>query len=117
MIDSSPKSRTAIASEFGVAKQTISAWTTGQTSPRLPVVTSLAEYFGVSCEWLLGFDVPKYAIKKEDLPPDPMLPHTKESIRIVSGVDKMPPEIRLRAQQMLELAFTEYFKEDFDHDD
>jgi transcriptional regulator with XRE-family HTH domain len=114
LIESSPKSRTAIAAEFGVAKQTISAWTTGQTSPRLPVISSLADYFGVSSDWLLGFDVPKYSYKpSSEKPPDESVqPHTEESIRIVSGVDKMPPELRTRAEQMLMLAFAEYFKED-----
>ena len=52
----------------------------------------------------------------EDPPDKTVFPHTKESIRIVSGVDKMPPEIRARAEQMLALAFAEYFKEDPDHD-
>lgn len=60
LVESSPKSRSDIAREFGVAKQTVSAWLTGQNSPRLPVVVSLADYFGVSLEWLNGFDVPKY---------------------------------------------------------
>ena len=60
LIDNSPKSQTTIAQEFGVAKQTISAWYTGQTSPRLPSTSALADYFGVSLGWLLGYDVPKY---------------------------------------------------------
>lgn len=59
LIESSPKSRTTIAREFGVAKQTISAWLTGQNSPRLPVASALADYFEVNLGWLLGFDVPK----------------------------------------------------------
>lgn len=67
LLESSPKSRTAIADEFGVAKQTISAWATGQTSPRLPVANSLAEYFGVNVGWLLGYDAPKFANKEMDL--------------------------------------------------
>lgn len=59
LIESSPKNRTAIAQEFGVAKQTISAWITGQSSPRAPVVSALADYFHVSVPWLMGFDVPR----------------------------------------------------------
>lgn len=65
LLDSSPKSRATIAREFGVAKQTISAWATGQTSPRTPVANSLAEYFDVSLPWLLGYDVPKLVNKEE----------------------------------------------------
>lgn len=65
LVNSSPKSRTTIAREFNVAKQTISAWVTGQSSPRLPVVAALADYFDVSFEWLLGFDVPRESDKSE----------------------------------------------------
>lgn len=47
-------------------------------------------------------------------PPDK--PRTHEA-RIVSGsLDRMPPEARQRALQLLSLAFSEYFKEDPDHD-
>lgn len=66
LVESSSKSRTAIADEFHVAKQTISAWATGQTSPRLPVASALADYFDVNLGWLLGYDVPKH-VNKEDL--------------------------------------------------
>lgn len=59
LVSSSEKSQTSIAHEFGVAKQTISAWITGQSSPRAPVLTALAEYFDVSVAWLIGYDVPK----------------------------------------------------------
>lgn len=72
LVESSPKSRTMIAQEFGVAKQTISAWLTGQNSPRLPVVAALAEYFGVSLEWLHGFDVDKYGPSSKIIEPDPL---------------------------------------------
>ena len=59
LISSSPKSQSAIAAEFGVAKQTISAWLTGQSSPRSPVIMALSDYFNVSVAWLMGYDVPK----------------------------------------------------------
>ena len=65
LLESSAKSRTAIADEFHVAKQTISAWATGQSSPRLPVASALADYFDVNLGWLLGYDVPKYVDKEK----------------------------------------------------
>ena len=64
LIQSSPKSQTALASEIGVAKQTISAWITGQTSPRSPMVVYLADYFHVSVGWLMGYDVEKNVDEK-----------------------------------------------------
>ena len=63
LVDSCPKSQTQISQEFGVAKQTISAWYNGKSSPKLPTATSLADYFNVSLGWLLGFDVEKQVNK------------------------------------------------------
>lgn len=59
LVSSSGKSQSALASDFGIAKQTLSAWITGQNSPRAPVISALAEYFNVSVPWLMGFDVPR----------------------------------------------------------
>lgn len=59
LVESSGKSQSMIASDFGIAKQTLSAWITGQNSPRQPIVYALSFYFDVSIEWLMGFDVPK----------------------------------------------------------
>lgn len=67
ILESSPKSRSTIAKELRVAKQTISAWSTGQSSPRLPVVSVLSKYFNVSICWLLGYDVDRNSESKEYL--------------------------------------------------
>lgn len=128
LIDSSPKSQTTIAREFGVAKQTISAWYTGQSSPRIPVVSSLAEYFGVSLDWLNGFDVPKYPKQKDDAMQEYVSrvleydknPRTPEGIIISGGIDRMPEERRKQALKILQAAFidfAQYFKEDPRDDD
>lgn len=107
LVNSSGKSQTSIANEFHVAKQTISAWITGQSSPRSPVLTALADYFGVSVTWLMGFDVPKIdsaTIKKMttgDLPvelsdsfdsyvatPDELSPDENELLTLYRGADE-----------------------------
>ena len=112
LVESSPKSRSTIASEFGVAKQTISAWTTGQSSPRLPVVTLLAEYFGVDSNWLLGFDVPRNEvfIKHNNTQPDhpPDLPVTSEARILAKGIDRLPQEEREQALAVVRAMFTKY---------
>ncbi len=59
LISISGKSQSAIASDFGIAKQTLSAWVTGQNSPRPPIIYALSYYFDVSIPWLMGFDVPR----------------------------------------------------------
>lgn len=60
LVETSEKSQSDLAADFGVSKQTLSAWITGQNSPRRPTVTALAAYFGVTVPWLTGFDVSKY---------------------------------------------------------
>ena len=110
LIESSTKSRSDIATEFGVAKQTISAWLTGQNSPRLPVVSALADYFNVNIEWLIGFDVPRVVPDPVPEPPaDPVVfPATPEARAIAAGVDVMPDEKRLQALRIMQAAFPEY---------
>ena len=62
LVESSGKSQSDIAADLGISKQTLSAWITGQNSPRIPTVTALATYFGVTVPWLNGFDVAKYDV-------------------------------------------------------
>lgn len=118
LINSSPKSQTTIATEFGVAKQTISAWYTGQSSPRIPVVASLAEYFGVSLEWLNGFDVPKYDAPSKPSAPEPVfLPKTPEARILATGIDKMPQAQREAIINMMQGLYPGLFtKGNDDHD-
>ena len=47
---------------------------------------------------------------------DPADPQPPDVLRIVSGVSKMPSDKRDQAFQLLRIAFSEYFKEDPDHD-
>ena len=101
LLEASPKSRTEIAEEFGVAKQTVSAWVTGQNSPRLPVVVSLADYFGVTVEWLNGFDVPKYKTSV-DKPPE----LANDDIRLlIRGLSKLSPEQVEQAKNVFRAMF------------
>ena len=67
-------------------------------------IIAFANALGTTPGYLMGWT--------EEVPDPPDVPHTPESIRIVSGVDKMPPEQRARAEQLLKVAFAEYFKED-----
>lgn len=51
--------RTEIAKKLGVSKQTISAWATGERSPKRPTIAGISQAFDVSIAWLHGFDVPR----------------------------------------------------------
>lgn len=93
LVESSEKSQSDIAMDFGISKQTLSAWITGQNSPRTPTVAALAAYFGVTIPWLNGFDVAKYddslPVMKEKVLPDPALsPEERQIIFAYRSADK-----------------------------
>ena len=95
LIESSDKTITAIAKDLHVSNQTISAWKIGTRSPKSPTVIVIADYFGVTVEWLMGFDVEK--TKNEngtDHSEDP-------EIRIVSGM--METMSQEQKQQVIDL--------------
>lgn len=52
-----------IAERLGISRQTLSAWKCGTRSPKQPTIESIARGFGVSVEWLMGFDVPERSEK------------------------------------------------------
>lgn len=95
LIESSDKTITAIAKDLHVSNQTISAWKIGTRSPKSPTVIVIADYFGVTVEWLMGFDVEKTKDEKEqDFSEDP-------EIRIVSGM--METMTQEQKQQVIDL--------------
>ena len=56
LFEESEKSITSLAKDLHVSNQTISAWKTGARSPKEPTVIAIADHFGVTVEWLMGFD-------------------------------------------------------------
>lgn len=59
LFDKDPRSDTAIANALGVSKQTLSMWRHGTRSPKKSTLVKISEEYGVSIEWLMGFDVDK----------------------------------------------------------
>ena len=51
-------SQNDLAQALNVSKQTISAWSNGNRSPKRPVIEAIARYFNVCIPWLMGLDVP-----------------------------------------------------------
>lgn len=43
-----------LALSLGVTQRKISYWETGQTEPDLLSILKISEYFGVTCDYLLG---------------------------------------------------------------
>ena len=48
---------TKLAESLHVSKQTVSAWKNGTRSPKQPTIVAISDYFNITIEWLMGFDV------------------------------------------------------------
>ena len=105
LVEASEKSQSDIAADFGISKQTLSAWITGQNSPRLPTVSALASYFGVTIPWLNGFDVPKYddsfPVMKESIRQDPDI--TPEEHQIIVAYRSADDSIKSAVRKLLDM--------------
>lgn len=69
-----------IAHDLHISKQTLSAWRLGTRSPRQPMIIAIAEYFGITVEWLMGYDCP---IREEAKLP-PASTFSKKEIEIIN---------------------------------
>ena len=118
LFNSDSRNDTAIAADLNVSKQALSAWRKGTRSPKKSILIKIAQMYSVSLEWLMGFDVPKRKINL-DLTLFQGSENTKEARIISGGINKMPPERREQALNLMKVAFAEYadyFKEDSDND-
>ena len=97
----SDKTNTDLGKDLHVSNQTISAWRYGIRSPKEPTIRSIADYFGVSVKWLLGFDVPRSAGASH--------PRTQEAAEIAAGIDKLPEAKRKQALNVLKAMFEDVF--------
>ena len=61
LVDESGKSLLKLSKELHISNQALSTWRTGIRSPKEPTIISVANYFGVNVQWLMGFDVVKKA--------------------------------------------------------
>lgn len=75
LFDLDPQNDTMIGASLGVSKQTISAWRNGTRSPKRSMLQVIAEKYGVTIEWLLGWDLPAH---------EPM-PYTVEEREIIDA--------------------------------
>lgn len=66
-----------VAKLFEVAQSTVSAWETERKEPSIDTIARLAELYGVSIEYLLGYDSFEMLSKTEKIP--------TESIRLFHG--------------------------------
>ncbi|MBR4457617.1 MAG: helix-turn-helix transcriptional regulator [Clostridia bacterium] len=55
LFDEDPRTDTAIADSLGVSKQVLSNWRHGISSPKRAMVDRIAEIYGVTASWILGY--------------------------------------------------------------
>lgn len=106
LVESSEKSKTDIADDLGIAKQTLSAWITGQNSPRRPMTLVIASYFGVTIPWLNGYDVTKYddnpAVLKEAALPESEF--NAEERQLISAWRSADESIKSAVRKLLDIS-------------
>ena len=80
-------SQEALAERIGVSRQAISKWETGEASPEIGKLLSLAQVFGVTTDWLLSEDEPEPEAVPEPMPqPEPQ----PQSASAHTWVDSVP---------------------------
>lgn len=81
------KSPSAVAIELKLGKPSVSRWKTG-SKPRDSSILKVANYFGVSPEWLKGeTDDPSAGIKKDPIPKDEAVSEPKQKLRdLIDGL-------------------------------
>ena len=100
------KSGRDVAVGCGVSPSTVSYWLSGTKHPSIEKIAVIAEYFGIRKSDLLEDRSQK---KRVD-------PQTIEARIISGGIDRMSPENREKALNMMRLVFAEYFERTDDND-
>lgn len=95
----SEKTIVDLAKELHVSNQTISAWRIGTRSPKEPTIIAIANHFGVSVSWLMGFDVSR-GRERDNI-------KSEEALTIARLVDHLSPQQRLQALNVLRAMYPE----------
>lgn len=90
-----------LAIEIGVTQPTVSEWESQKKDPSGERLKKLSDYFGVDELIILG----KGVINLTNVEHTPV---TKEAKIISSGIDKMPPDQREKAIDLMKIVFTQY---------
>ena len=123
LFDADPRNDTEIGKALGVSKQSISAWRSGERSPKLSMVEKIAAYYGTSVEWLLGWDLPAPSIIRYH-PDETSTAHTGQEMHTIPqiaimgrGMEQLTPEQRTLVVDMMRPLFKSYFTVDLPTED
>ena len=92
-----------LSDRLDISKSTISAYVTGERSPKVTVLKSIASSYGVDVLWLMGMDVPKYK-ETPDVSVEGMNEDRAQLIQIINQMsDDQVRALRAIADQVLSL--------------
>ena len=96
LFDEDPRTDTAIADALGVSKQALSGWRAGTRFPRSETVKAIAQMYGVSTDWLYGYE--ETIVSVTGSPPTDL---TTEELLLISVYRSATPDRRNRAIRVL----------------
>lgn len=89
----------SILIELGISETALSEWNRGKSKPTVQTLMDLADYFGVSVDYLLGRETP--AESELTLVPDG-LEISKEDKKLLDAYHDLRPELRQLLWNMIE---------------
>lgn len=98
------KSQQSFADAFGVAQSTVGGWESGKREPNYETTMRLADYFGVTIDYLLG----REDVKKMPAPGDGDGQADEIDQQIMAYVQRMAP----KQKQAILVSFQTLFEQD-----
>ena len=94
LIRNSGKSENALEKAIGLAQSSIKNWRNGKSKPSLEAVSKIADYFGVSVDYLLGKTDDPTPPKKSDGKPKLYVPPEYASVMVAfaGGTENLTQE-------------------------
>ena len=106
------KRPSVVAAELGINKSNVSNWKNNGYTPRGEVLQKIADYFGVTTDYLLtGEETKKAPTQEGERWDDP------EIYRIPRARKNMTPAEKQKMMNILKASFEDYFSDDYIDDD
>ena len=105
-------SQTKVATDFNVAQSTIASWELGTRSPVMEMIPHIAEYFGVSVDYLL--DISDNPMPTNEIESDAFTTTVPAIAAMGREMEKMTPSQQEQLLAVGKALFKEYFKKDGD---
>ena len=95
-------SQKELAKRLGISQASINYWEKGQRTPSIDMVSMIADYFGVSLNYLSGLDEDKIAQKVSSWGIDAIMAHSKEEKDILKNCKMLNPTGQQKAANYIE---------------